>query len=290
MCRNAILPTAVYAESLDSEVMNLIYVFNRWLNMLESYGKLDNDKLAEDFSLISKIVKKGPVDKTTKRALKYCRDYALAGVDKIEDLTKALRNALHLLCKAHEKPSMHKGMKLRNDQGMTEKYKPLSKRLAKEKIRKIGKSIWYTDKFTDDGKTSRLVRRFVEKRAAQMVYKLTPKRDVDSNSYRQAVRRAVSFSMFKKRHLEYNPQLRSHRSHWKVSKRKDVRTYLVPKRPFNSYEEALEACEMHKRNHPEDQIPITPYVCDYCGKWHIGHLRMDEIANQEESTGIKEAS
>ncbi len=44
MCRNAILPTAVYAESLDSEVMNLIYVFNRWLNMLESYGKLDCGK------------------------------------------------------------------------------------------------------------------------------------------------------------------------------------------------------------------------------------------------------
>lgn len=290
MCRNAILPTAVDAASLDCEVMNLIYVFNRWLNLLETYGKLDNDKLAEDFSLISKIVKKGPVDKITKRAVKYCRDYALAGDAKIEDLIKALRNALQLLCKDHEKPSMNKVKKLRNDQGMTEKYRPLSKRLAKEKIRKIGKSIWYTDRFTDDGKTSRLVRRFVEKRAAQMVYKLTPKRDVDSNSYRHAVRRAVSFSMFKKRHLEYDPQLRSHRSHWKVSKRKDVRTYLVPKRPFNSYEEALEACEIHKRNHPDDQIPITPYVCDYCGKWHIGHLRMDEIAHQEESTGIKEAS
>ncbi len=156
MCRKAILPTAVNAASLDSEIMNLIYTFNRWLNMLEKYSKLDRSRMTEDFSLISRILKKGPIDKSTKSAVSYCRDYALAASMKIDKLTRALKNALHRLCDAHEESSLKKVRKSYDDQGMTEKYRPLSKRLAKEKIRKIGKSICYTDDFTDDGNTSRL--------------------------------------------------------------------------------------------------------------------------------------
>ena len=48
---------------------------------------------------------------------------------------------------------------------------------------------------------------------------------------------------------------------------------LKAKLSYNSYEEAVEACNEYTINHPEDLNPMTAYKCDYCGKWHIGHER-----------------
>lgn len=276
MSKKAILPTFMESDLLGSDIVNLMYVFNRWLNVLKKYGKLDSSNLTDDFNTISRVLKNPNHDKTLRRAVKYCRDYVLVEPKNTEDLIRSLRHALRLMRAAHENPSIRKVRKQYDDLGMTEKYSHLSKKLAKEKIRKIGKSILYTDERTDDVYTTKLVRRFVEKRAAQAAYRIAKERDFDTNCFRQSVRRAVSFSLYKKKYVDYNVSLRIHGTHWKVRHPKGGKTRLVAKNTYNSYDEALNACELYIHNHPDDSKPMTPYMCDYCGKWHIGHERNPE--------------
>ena len=160
---------------------------------------------------------------------------------------------------------------------MTERYRPLTKRLTKEKIRKIGREVIYTDRYTDDAETTRLVRRIVEKRAAQEAHKNAGKHDRETNRYRHSIQRAVSFNLYNKKYAEYDAELRAPGTHWKVqthnSKGKRV---LVAKFSYNTYEEAAEACTRYMMVHPEDQRPMSAYKCDYCGKWHIGHERLPQ--------------
>ena len=285
MCKNAILPTVMEADRLGSDTANLIYVFNRWLSILDRYGKLEYYE--SDFMAISKIVKKS-TDKSIRRAVACCRDYALAETLNAKDLMRSLRKALRLMIDAHDTSAIKAIKKTRDDQGMTERYSHLSKRLSKERIRKIGKSVIFTDECTDDAYTTRLVRRIVEKRAAQAAYRIAKGHDLESNSYRQAVRRAVSFSLYKKTYVDYDVTLRINGTHWKVWHITGVGPRLTAKKSYNSYEEAEAACERHRENHPGDPRPMSPYRCDYCCKWHIGHERIPEETQVLDNTAVCE--
>lgn len=277
MCYSATLPTVIKSENLNSDMLNLTRVFNRWLKMLTSYGKLDETSLNKDFTAIAKVVKSPQTKKDIKRAVQRCRDYALAAVLQITDLVRSLTSALNLLCEAQENKELRKVKKAYADQGMTERYRPLSKRLAKEKIRKIGREVIYTDRHTDDAETTRLVRRIVEKRAAQEAHKNAGKHDRETNRYRHSIQRAVSFNLYNKRYAEYDVELRAPGTHWKVQthsyKGKKV---LVAKFSYSTYEEAVEACTQYMMAHPEDPRPISAYKCDYCDKWHIGHIAIED--------------
>lgn len=277
MCYTATLPSVIKSENLNSDLLNLTRIFNRWLKMLTSYGKLDETTLQDDFTAIAKVVKSHETKKDIKRAVQRCRDYALATIMRISDFVRSLTSALNLLCKAQENEEVRKIQKARADQGMTERYRPLSKRLAKEKIRKIGREVIYTDRYTDDAETTRLVRRIVEKRAAQEVHKIAGKHDRETNRYRHSIQRAVSFNLYNTRYTEYDAELRAPGTHWKVqthhSKGKKV---LVAKFSYSTYEEAVEACTRYMVAHPDDHRPMSAYRCDYCSKWHIGHERLPQ--------------
>ena len=289
MCYTATLPSVIKSENLNSDLLNLTRIFNRWLKMLTSYGKLDEASLNDDFTAIAKVIKSQETKKDIKRAVQRCRDYALTTVMRIEDLVKALMSALNLLCKAQENKELRKVKKAYADQGMTERYRPLTKRLAKEKIRKIGREVIYTDRHTDDAETTRLVRRIVEKRAAQEAHKNAGKHDRETNRYRHSIQRAVSFNLYNKKYAEYDVELRAPGTHWKVqthnSKGKKV---LVAKFSYNTYEEAVEACTRYMMAHPEDQRPMSAYKCDYCGKWHIGHERLPQQIAEAVSENFQE--
>ncbi len=282
MCYNAILPTAIVPANADNELIRLTYTFNRWLKMLVTYGKLDKAPINEDFILMSKVIKSKILKKDLKRAVQRCRDYALSEFPRIDDLIRALNTALKILCISQESKELKRIEKSYADQGMTERYRPLTKRLANEKIRKIGREFTFTDWHTDDRETTKLVRRIVEKRAAQTVHKNTGKRDRETNRYRQTVKRATSFSLYSKRYTEYNAQLRAPGTHWKIVRKNcKGKKMLAAKFSYNSYEEALEACHRYILRHPEDPRPISAYQCDYCGKWHIGHVQEEQDNNEE---------
>ena len=277
MCYTATLPLVIKSENINSDLLNLTRIFNRWLKMLTSYGKLDETTLQDDLTAIDKVVKSHDTKKDIKRAVQRCRDYAMATIIRISDLVQSLTSALNLLCKAQEIKEVRKFQKAYADQGMTERYRPLTKRLAKEKIRKIGREVIYTDYHTDDAETTKLVRRIVEKRAAQEAHKRAGKKDRETNRYRHSIQRAVSFNLYNIRYAEYDAELRAPGTHWKVqthhSKGKKV---LVAKFSYNTYEEAVEACTRYMMAHPDDPRSMSAYKCDYCGKWHIGHERLPQ--------------
>lgn len=290
MCYTAILPTAACMGNENSPLLNLTYVFNRWLKMLTNYGKLDEDGLQEDFTVIASVLRSHEIHKDIKRAVQRCRDYALAEKNRLDNLVRSLSLALKLMCKALDSKELRKIKKIHADQGMTERYRPLAKRLAKEKVRKIGKAVIYTDIHTDDNDTTKLVRRFVEKRAAQAAHKNAGKHARESNRYRISINRAVSFNFYNKRYAEYDVERRVSGTHWKVQRHHSKhRKVLVAKFSYNTYEEAVEACDRYMMLHPEDPRPMTAYKCDYCGKWHIGHKRIEMDCDNAENVRIQEA-
>lgn len=273
------------SAKLNADLLNLTYVFNRWLKMLTSYGQLDKTSLNKDFTVISKVIKGTNIKKTIKNAVAKCRDYALAGESAIGKLIDSLMVTLEILCASQEDENVKSLRHYYGDQGMTERYKPLSKRLARERIRKLGKEIAFTDAETDDAKTTKLVRRIVEKRAAQTVYRTSGKGVHQSNRFRQSVRRATSFSLYNAAFTDYDQEKRCNGTHWKVTFGKNGKK-LKSKNSYNTYEEAIEACNQYMLYHPNDPRPMSAYKCEHCGKWHIGHERVC----REEQEILQEAS
>lgn len=271
MCSTAIRPVFVKAENFDSQFSTLSFMLNRWLKMLTNYGHLDERSINDDFTTISEALCDNDFPKQLKTILSKCRDYAVAGEDFIDGLKYTVKKMLNALCRHMEEPTIRKIRKLRADQGMTERYAPLSRRLSREKIRRINKEIMYAD--MEDAGTSRLVRRIVEKRAAQAVHQSMGSLDKNTNRYRQSVRRATSFSLYHRTFAEYDAQLRAPGTHWKVVKQKNGKRVLRSKTAYDSYEEAMDACDQYMLCNPDDLYAMTPYKCEYCGKWHIGHDR-----------------
>lgn len=272
MTHSAILPTSMNQEMINSELGILTYTFNRWLKMLNSYGKLDTAAIDGDFSTISRVIKHPKIKGRLRNAIATCRDYALAGREQIFNLINALRHALTLMCEEQEDDSIIKVAKNYSDQGMTERYRYLTRKLKREKIRRLDKGIMFTDVKTDDSATTKLVRRFVEKRAAQAVHRQFRNNSRESNKFRQSVRRATSFSLYNASITDYDVRKRAPGTHWKVIyKACNGKKILKNKHSYQTYEDAMDACRRYSAKRPEDTRPMMAYKCGYCNKWHIGH-------------------
>ena len=273
MTYTAILPNISGDATPNMDIVNLTYVFNRWLKMLNRYGKLDVYSINDDFATIAKVIKAVNIKRPIRNIVATCRDYALAGASSIDRLVMSLYSALEVLCESPEYMTMRNWKQQYAEQGMSKRYKSLSKRLAREKIHKIGKEIAFTDSGTDEPKTTKLVRRIVEKRAAQTVFRNSKNGVRDSNLFRQNVRRATSFSLYNLTFTDYDQKKRAKGTHWKVVFGKFGKK-LKSKNSYNSYEEAIAACNSYMLNHPYDIRTMNAYMCEHCGKWHIGHERI----------------
>lgn len=273
MCYKSILPTTLNPQQMDESCLKLVYLFNRWAKNLHEYGKLDETTLSSDLTFISKLKDGNILTDDLRKTVLLCRDYALGGNKRNEELATQLRFTLNLLCDNLDHASIKELKHDRSDIGMTEYFKPLSIRLRKEKIRKIGKPLKYIDRETDDPKSIKLASRIVEKRAAQNVYKLWKNRNSETNWYRQKIRRAKSFNLFNMSFAEYRPEERSSGTHWALSYDCKGRRSLKKKRSFDSLKEAEMASKNYNEAHPEQEYPMTAYQCAHCGKFHMGHDR-----------------
>lgn len=277
MCQTSILPTMLRAEQVNNDIMQLTYVLNRWLRMIKNYGKLDETTLESDIELISRVIESSELKNGTKRILSVCRFYAISDVKATLTFADSLKKVLNTLCKFQEDRSIKKVKKIESDQGMTERYRPLSKKLEKEKIRRLGKHLSFTDIHAGDSYEVKLIRRIVEKRAAQNVHRLTKKHNKETNQFRQSVRRAISFSLYNTNFTDYDARKRAPGTHWRVYYTSKGNKMLKSKKSYDSYEAAVDACNNYLLAHPEDQRPLNAYKCDFCGKWHIGHNREDVV-------------
>lgn len=274
MGQTAILPTVLSNDSANTSLMEITYVLNRWLKMLTNYGKLDECSLCSDIEIISRVIDSTQVVDNMWRAMVNCRYYAITKSGSVEYFMAQIEKTLKLLCRKQDCHEIRKIKRNRADQGMTERYRPLTKRLEKEKIRKLNKHMAYVDLDFDNSNDVKLIRRIVEKRAAQDVHQWNNSKNKETNEFRQRVRRATSFSLYQTSFTDYDARKRAPGTHWRIIRlSRKGKVILKSKKGYSSYEAALEACNRYVLSHPEDRIPMSAYKCEFCGKWHIGHDR-----------------
>jgi hypothetical protein len=272
----------IRAEKSNSTITRVTYIFNRWLKMLGHYGKLDPGSLNNDFSTISKLIRDKGIKKTVKTAVRNCRDLVLSPYATVDRVNKSLANALTILCKAQQDPDIAKVRSFYNDQGMREKYRPLSKRLVRENVTALGQPLKYMDVETMEGKSAKLIRRIVEKRAAQAVHKTRHTHSKESGDFRQKVRRATSYCLYSVPCSPSKSVKREESSHYKIDEYESYGPILKKKHGYNTLQEAMLACWRWGQNNPHDPLPMQAYRCASCGKWHIGHARYSTLHQSSE--------
>lgn len=276
-----ILPILIEESDGDEVLMNLVCVLNRWIKMLETYGKLEEATINSDVRTIDLALPYLIRFENLRKQIAVCKYYAIHEGSHVMRFNEYIKNCLSFLKKVMEDGKVKQIRKNYENQGMTERYNPLARRLAKEKIRKIDKP-FISAAIDDDKKTSKLVRRIVEKRAAQEVYRTGNYKEKYNNSFRQRVRRAVSFNLYKATAPEYDPKLRQYGTHWSVAYKSHVKgKYLISKKGYVTYEEALAASESYMACHPFELQKMQPYKCAHCTKWHIGHERTWSAIDEE---------
>lgn len=272
MKRNSILPSVVKIDQLENNLIQLTYVFNRWLKMLTKYGKLDHKKLEDDLNLVSRVIDESEISRDIKGDLSVCRFYAMRDSQNKKAFKEVLIKVLKKLCMTQEDTTLKRIKKHEADIGMTERYRPLSKKLEKEKIRKLGKRLPFLDINSEEGNEAKLIRRFIEKRAAQNVHRLSKKHNKKTNQYRQSVRRATSFCIYNTNFTDYNSSKRAPGTHWKKYTNKKGNKVLKSNKSYETYEDAMRTCESINLRNSKDE-KMSAYKCKSCGKWHIGHKR-----------------
>jgi hypothetical protein len=186
-----------------------------------------------------------------------------------------LHNSLNILRDLNNDEYISEVQSNYKDHRMTRKFNNLSKRLMNEKIKAIDKPLKYVDVDTSDSYSAKLLRRIVEKRAAQEVRKRSKKME-DNSSLRHQIRRAKSYCLQTIAYGEPDTLKKlgaRARSHYHPRVDSNIPGELKKKHSYNTYEEALIICEKMRKNNPNDDTPIVPYKCSSCSKWHIGHDR-----------------
>lgn len=269
-----IIPILIGESNTNEVMMKLVSVLNRWVKMLETYGKLEEGTINTDIQSIEMALPSLSRFENLRKQIAVCKFYALHDGGNNSRFIQYIKNSLSILKKIMEDVKVKQIRKKFDNQGMTEMYTPLIRRLAKERVKKIDKPL-ISASVDEDKKTSKLVRRIVEKRAAQVVYRTWKYKEKYNNSFRQKVRRAISFNIYKATAPEYDPKLRQKGTHWNI-RYKSYRNgkYLTGKRSFDTYEEALDACKSYMTCHPYELQKMQPYKCAHCEKWHIGHERI----------------
>lgn len=281
MSYTMVMPTVLKVDGNNKTLAKMAYVLNNWVRMLVSYGKVDVSRLTDDFNLLQSILKCADTPKHIKRALVSCRDRLLKSNFIIDELVSYIKKVTFILCQELEDEDVANLKRSHTDKMMTKRYGKLVKKLKDIRLNGTSVKLCDTDIETVDKQTARTVRRIVEKRAAQNVAQSSKNRDEYGNAFRQAVRRATSFSLFASYREEVNSPYREPNSHWTIIADKNTGAFIRKKKVgYNTPEEAKAASIEYMNVHPEDDVPMTFYLCPSCGKWHIGHdrLSVEEIA------------
>lgn len=244
----------------------------RWESSLVKFGKVDQWNISEDFATLGAFISTGK-PKVARNAIRDCRDYTISGIYDASMLLEKVQYACRVL--DHAKAGrIKRETKKNNTDGQAKRFASTTKKLYNEKLRFMdGESLRGIDISMEDGATSRMVRRIVEKRMCQAYYRQHKNDDDHGGRDRHYMKRATSFQLHNLGQIECTTGFcRSNSTHWK--KMYDPATGEVvfkKKMEYSSYEEALNAAREFALKHPEDKKPVSPYQCAHCGKWHIGH-------------------
>ncbi|MCH5221270.1 MAG: hypothetical protein J1F05_02940 [Muribaculaceae bacterium] len=271
---NPILPSITEFSKENLDLMRIAQFLNQCRKFVCRHQQHPFDNLCkDDMNFMSKFIKDASAQNGVTKGIALSRDYLLNKDCKIVALGAQLTQTLRKICRQVDSIGVKKIKKQRADNGMARRYRHLSKTLKREKIKKTNQLLQYADVASGTASENFLIRRIVEKRSAQVVnrhYKSSRREIV-----RYHEKRAKSFNMYNLNFAKYNIEERYLNTHWKV-----IRNYgndgiiFKSKRSYNSLEEATSASKDYMAKHPEDCVPMSPYQCRFCGKWHIGHDRL----------------
>lgn len=265
-------PQAILAYAkAPVQIVEATRMLCRWVKAVRKGRIIDRAELCSQIEELNSVEKVAGVDESLLARIKYC-GYVMSTRHEKYFLLTYLEETVSMICQHYKSSSMKKVQKHYADQGMSERYEPLQKRLRKEAIKKLGgKSVNLVNRHVDDSKSFKLVRRIVEKRAAQDVFRGKRNRNSYSGAVRQIIRRAVSFNMASLQYAEFDFQARMDRSHYKVVATPHPYRRMRAKFGYKTYEEAVAGCRRYEAIHPDSVTPVEPYRCKECGHWHIGH-------------------
>ena len=253
----------------------MFYMMRRWINALNSSGKLDRVYLMEDFNALNRFIRVENNRRLVTMA-KDCRDYPLSTVFSLETLIKKINRFLAKLEELNREEEKKAAVKINMEaesMGQSERYRDATRRIYSERLRFNDKvRLRNFDVNMATPSDSRKVRRIVEKRMCQAYHRQsrTSGHD-DSNRRRHDMRRAVSYQLHNLGQIEEVTH-RNVNSHWKPAV--DCVTgkrVLKPKQAYNSLEDAEMAAQHYTKRHPREALPMVAYKCAYCNKYHIGH-------------------
>ncbi|MBR4645521.1 MAG: hypothetical protein IKO75_00200 [Bacteroidales bacterium] len=252
----------------------------RWENSLVRFGKIDQWNISEDYAALNTFIFSGKY-KEARNAIRDCRDYSMAGIYDASTLLDKVQYACRILNRT-ESGKTKKESKKNNSVGQSKRFLSITKKLYNEKLRfKDGENLRGIDISIEDGATSRMVRRIVEKRMCQAYYRQHKEDDDHGARDRHYMKRATSFQLHNLGQIECAVGLcRTESTHWK--KMYDPATgkkVFKKKDEYSSYEEASDAANEFALRHPEDKRQVNAYKCAHCGKWHIGHYTPEDEKN-----------
>lgn len=249
-------------------------VLQRWQKSLELSGKLDEWSLNDDYGKLDKFLRTSNNRKLIE-LISNCRDLSIIpNADECRlslAITKALNRLEQRMGNKYDVTPKSQAV------GQRERYKSITKSMGKERVRRCrGERLRNLDVTLMDKKSSRLVRRIVEKRMCQEYHRQHKENfHTGGNRSRQNMRRAVSFQLYNLGQLEGAHICRDFGTHWKWKYDNVLQEWVLRKKvSYESYEEALIASKEFSEHHNE---LMQVYQCDHCKKYHIGHPREEAM-------------
>lgn len=249
-------------------------ILQRWQRSLALKGMLDEWSLNQDFCKIDNFLRLSKIYHIRKLVAN-CRNLAIKTPIEEAQLKSVLDKTIsEIKCFLNEKYNVDDN---RPTIGQRKRYQHISKTLGSERVRCCkGKRLRNLDVTLMDKRSSRVVRRIVEKRMCQE-YHRQHKSSFRStgNRSRQNMRRAVSFQLYNLGQLEGSDISRDFGTHWKWRYDTTLQEWVLRKKVgYETLDDALKAKKGYEESH-NDEMQV--YQCDHCKKYHIGHPRENHL-------------
>lgn len=284
---NKILPTNGYLlrnvvimvkENLTIMEQTIQTTLKRWESSIINYGKVDQWNINEDYSIL-RIFISSSKSNTARKAVTECLDYSILNDYDVAVLLSKIQNANRILNKQNDS-RINKEMNKLNSVCQSKRFFSTTKKLYNERLKfKNGEYLKVVDITIEDGATSRKVRRIVEKRMCQAYHRQKKNTHSEGGQDRHYMKRATSFQLHNLGQIERSKGfIRSHSTHWKKVYDPITRKIVLKKKmEYSSIKEANQAAKEYMHRSPYDTRRINAYICEYCGKWHIGHSAPEEV-------------
>ena len=159
--------------------------------------------------------------------------------------------------------------------GQQERYCYVTKSIFNERLR-CKEDAWLRniDITTEEPRTTRIVRRIVEKRMCQTYHKQHKRVFHDhGNRSRHNMKRAVSYELYILGQVEnVNKLRRGNATHWKRQYDPNTGKVVFKKKfGYETIEEAKTSAIKLVQGKPWCHKAVNVYKCAHCNKYHIGH-------------------